>query len=68
MNLIAFLCAGMASGAAGFVVYALVVLSRDRRDERRKADRRRAPPRRERDWVRDYREACRECGIGCESA
>lgn len=72
MNLIAFLCAGMAAGAAGFVVYALVVLSRDRRDERRKADRRRAPPRCEADWVREYREArreaCRECGIGCESA
>lgn len=68
MNLIAFILAGLAAVTVGAVVFVLVVLARDRRDERRKSDRRRAKPRRERDWVRDYREACRECGIGCESA
>lgn len=68
MNLTAFILAGMATVTVGVAVFVLVVLARDRRDERRKADRRRAKPRRERDWVREYREACRECGIGCESA
>lgn len=68
MNLIAFLCAGMATVTVGVAVFVLVVLARDRREERRKSDRRRAKPRRERDWVLEYREACRDCGIGCESA
>lgn len=67
-HLFAFLCAGLAAVCAFVVVVVLVVLSRDRREERRKADRRRSKPRRDREWVREYRDACRECGIGCESA
>jgi len=66
MNLIAFLCAGMATVTVGVAVFALVVIARDRRAERRKHDRRRARPKTDRELLERYREACRDCGIDCD--